>query len=332
MALALAVGLSMLLCAELGVRAASRWLVPPLDWYSCFAQVKADEMRRHERDAGWVTTVFVGDSAVMSAFDPTAWQTACGCDEPAYNAGIPGATPRVVELWLRDAVLPSLHPKTVIIGLTSRGFNLRGTDGAYNAYQVNTATRSDAGTRLTRWAAQYSALIRYRGVLRDPVHLKPTLVKLAGGVPDEPWSRPSHRGFFPEEKPRQYGIGSYRNAANTIFRDYGISDVETAALARVVSSLQSQGIRVVLADMPVSEDYPGLHPGGAPTYERYREAVQAFATEHRVSLVDLRDLHEHRYFVDPIHMNGDGAARFSRGLVDRVMPCSRAEMNIGSVR
>jgi hypothetical protein len=218
-----------------------------------------------------------------------------------------------------------LHPRVVVIGLTSRAFNLRGTDGAYGAYSTSLAVRDDAGARATKWAGRFSALIRYRSILRDPIHMKPALMKLAGKPSDEPWARPSRRGFFPEERRRPYSKGAYYNAATTVFRDYNISDVETAALARAVSFLRERGIAVVLADMPVSEDYPELHPGGAATYERYRAAVSAFAAERSVPLVDMRELHQNDLFVDPIHMNGDGSARFTRRVTEELAPCSRAE-------
>lgn len=256
--------------------------------------------------------VFMGSSAVNRGFDSGLFAEVTGLT--AFNAGVDGSSPRLLEVLIKEVVEPTLHPDVVIIGLTSRAFN----DNALTQKELfdlylNSNGRAEwlgsasVKVRLETLAARYSAFVRLRPFLRNPRQLADAI----RGVNPDP---------EPETTDPSYEVNELwaTNMAVNSLADYEIGDVELGALARTVDRLKTEGVKVVLVDLPVvEEDWAALHPNGVADINAFHEALAAFAAEHAVDLVDTwEETWPVDQFRDPVHLNLVGQARLTRLLAD----------------
>lgn len=93
----------------------------------------------------------IGSSRALRGVDPTALQNALKIqgypDVEVFNFGVNGATAQVVELLLRQILLPEQLPKLIIWADGSRAFNSGRVDATYNAIATSEAYQEiKAGT------------------------------------------------------------------------------------------------------------------------------------------------------------------------------------------
>jgi len=302
----LAVALVTVLVLDLAIRAAAPHLPRPQQWYSPYAQTKADQLAARGGSGEDADVVFLGSSAVAAALDPEAFTAADPCHRSAYNAALTAATPVLLERWMHDAIEPNLKPEVVVVGLTSR--ELGGADDL-ETYEDQVATRDDLLARVDRGLSNFSYLIRYRSVLRDP---RRWVAQAAGEEPDFDAS-----GYERSRAAKPYQLGAYGPAA---FSSYQVDPSEVAALERMARDLRARGSELVLADLSVSEDWDAVHGRGAADVEEYRARLRRVAADAGVRLVDLTDIRDRGQFNDPIHIGPDGAKRESELLASRLSP------------
>lgn len=296
---------AVVLLVELAVRVAAPRLPEPLQWYSTFAQVKAGQLAGLEANGKAPAVVFIGSSSVATAFDPAVFREVDPCGRTAYNAALTGASPQINEMWLPDAVLAHTQPTTVVIGLASRDMT---PDQDISSYQNQLATRTDPLAELDRRAADVSAMVRYRSVLREPRRW------FASGADDSPEIDPD--GFDRRRGHDPYKIGDYGPGR---FDPFEISSDERAALERTLADLRERGIDVVIADMAVSVDYVHAHAGGQEDLDRFHQEIERIAREGGATFVDLTGAASAiTEFSDPIHVNAEGSGRVTRALVAQI--------------
>jgi len=257
--------------------------------------------------------VFLGSSAVNRGFDSSLFADLTGA--PSFNAAVDASSPRLLEAFIEEVVRPTLDPKVLVIGLTSREFN----DNALTQQELldrylNSTGRAEfLGTasvkqRLEGLADKLSAFVRLRPVLRQPNQL---IDAVRGTNPDPP-----------EKTDPPYTVDRIwaQQMASRSLTDYEIGDLELGALGRIVDALEAAGVMVVLVDMPVVEDdWAKLHPDGVANINAFHQALAAFAAARDVDLMDTwEETWPVEQFRDPVHLNSVGQARLTRLIADRL--------------
>jgi hypothetical protein len=328
--LPLAIVVAILAGSELAVRAVASRLDAPLVWLNREAQNKVTAMDALRQAKGGSAVVFVGSSMMNAAEDPALTTKLLGLKHPAFNAAIDGADIRSLEFWTLHVVVPRLRPRVVVIGVSSREFNDNGLNqrGFERKFFDSEAVRRLDGrlgtlARVEAWLDDHSDLLRYRTVLRRPAEARavprPTDVDALGVAAS---IRPFQR--------RPYGFGKVfrRRITDLVLNDYAIGGVEVAALDRLVRGLDRLAIKVVLVEMPVTDDVIPMHPRGQADYASFRRAFAAFVATHDVVSVDMRTpFPDTAEFVDPLHLDARGSRQFTQdisGLIRRAFLSPRS--------
>jgi hypothetical protein len=266
----LAVAAAVLLLTELGVRVIEDRLPPPPDWYTPEYGVKDEQMAALAARNGGASVVFIGSSVIDVAIDPSALDNPATDGRPAYNAGLIGANLEMVDVWSEHVVEPALQPDVVIIGVSSRDVNRNGagletqTPGFYKLPAVRRLLGTESLLeKVERRAGDVSRIVRYRTVLRRPLE-----AVFGYDSPDRNLAKNTELG-----QELHLAGDSYQDSPNVLsfFRAepllaYSASDAQFGALRRTVERLEGRGVRVILLDVPVTEQYVSLHPQGAADY------------------------------------------------------------------
>jgi hypothetical protein len=215
----------------------------------------------------------------------------------------------MVDVWSEHVVEPTLRPEVVILSVSSRDVNQNGAglESATVGFERLPAVRRVLGTetalqKVERWAGDVSKLVRYRGVLRRPLE---ALFE---------YDSPDRNLAFNTEFGQELHLAetAYQGGPNVeaFFRAepllaYTASASQFAALRSIIGRLKTAGVRVVLLDVPVTEQYITLHPRGAEDYLFYEAALNVLAAQTGTDLVDT-GVWPSAGFADPLHLNGAG--------------------------
>jgi hypothetical protein len=220
-------------------------------------------------------------------------------------------------------VLPLLKPKAVVIGLSSRALNDRGTfqQEVYERYMESRGRADFLGTttiaqQIELTAERVSAFYRFRSKLQSPYRFFRDL-RLGGFR--HPWL--TEFGYNTSLAQIQYRVSDEFSdrAVTSEFNDYSIGGTELTALDQLIRAAATQGAKVYLINMPVIEaDYVPLHPRGAQDYEKYRNTFLDFAANDRVWAGSALLAQDRELFADPEHVNANGAAQLTRWVADLV--------------
>lgn len=314
----IAIGVAIVLLAELVLRLCAPVLPPPQVWPYPEVQSKAVQMRDLGRHGG-AGTVFVGSSIVDVGLDPAAYDSEAPRARPAYNAGLLSGSLGEVRVWTEDFVVPALHPSTVVIGVSPRELNggdstLASIDNAFSASaEVRRVTgRETAMMAADRHLRRFSYLFRYRSLLRQPHQLwqspehPATYVDITDSGMETTMLGRSHRPLTPLVVQQFSPLQAYRWGPDRV-----------AILTDLVRRLRAAGIRVVVLDMPASPDALALLPHHEQDYADYGQRVRAAVRGAGGEYV-AAGIWPVEQFVDPVHVNGVGAARLTRLLHDQV--------------
>ena len=296
--ISLLAGLAVVVAAEGLVRSLVPFLPRPISWYSQEAQVKADDIAAMARAGVSPDVLFIGSSTVRAAFDPQVFVEQAGCPIVAYNAGLTGLRPRALEHWV-GWTLARIAPRQVVIGITTAELRAEGSDAFWGRYSAAAAAREDLGTRLTRRIETQSTLLRYRGVLRNPIYLRPAVDQLMGRPAFMPWENFT-AGYRPPGS-QAFTMGQFD------LREATISEREIAARVRAMEIIGNSGAHLVVVNMPVPPEYTVRHVGGAAGYRAIVAASMDRARELGAEVIDLGAMGDARLFEDPLHVNNEGS-------------------------
>ena len=309
------VAVAFVLAAEMLVRMAAPRLPDPTRWYHPLADRRAGLLAELKERGVDPDVVFLGSSSVAGGLDPLEFERADTCGRSAFNAGVPGATPGLLGLWLQDAVLGQVEPDLVVLGFTSRDLAVGSSSRAYDAYVRSPAARHGRLATAERWLEDRSYLIRFRSVLRDPLRVW----RYARGARTKDEIRAAELdagGFNHERLPTPYHAATA--AQKALVRDFVLDVDQVERIGEMLSELADRGIEAVMASMPVSSEWVTEHGRGAADYARFEDALRRVAEEHGVRVVDLTDIEAESFFIDPVHLSPDGArvatARLAREL------------------
>jgi hypothetical protein len=117
--------------------------------------------------------------------------------------------------------------------------------------------------------------------------------------------------FYPwQDNSREYKK-RFKSANQSMFK------VQTEYFKRMIAQLKSEGVEVLIVNMPLTPANMALMPKGS--YEQYMSLMQQTAREPGCTLLNLNDgkTFVASNFKDPVHMNGSGG----KILIDKIADC-----------
>ena len=308
----------LLLILEGALHVLEPFLPSPLDWPIANMQAKFEQMTDLADDGQQVDIAFVGSSVVFNGIDPVAFTNA-STGIVGYNAAIAGAiSPRSWRWWTNEVVLPRLQSEIVVIGVASVDLNSGVADVFWGPLtrsrgfgRVETNTETSWGSRLEDELDQRIALFRLRTILREPLRI---VVRFGKGDSTALDIGPYGTGPVAGKiEPYELTESGKRRIKEGELEDFRLQGPDLEELEGLVEDLQSQGVGVVLLNMPVTDDYIALHPNGLRDYTRYLGELTDLARRRDIRFLDFgREVSSLDLFRDPTHLNPTGAARFSR--------------------
>ena len=318
----MAVMLAVVLVAELVVRVEAHRLAPPVTWLTPEAQVKAAQLRALHREGRTGGVVFFSSSVLDVGIDPVAFVGASGTHLPVYNGSLSGANMDELRWWTDRVVIPALHPRIAVVGISSREVNANDPQAASLAKQffASPSVRQIDGTetveqRIERYADDVSYLFRYRKSIRSPSQI----LHEDAAIQVQQKYLTSPGGQELALSAQSYRSDEGATIKSTFLDKWQVSPAEVATLGGIIADLQASGAKVVLVDAPVTEDYVDLHPHGATDYAAYRHALTGLAAAAHVPYLPGA-VWPTTFFADPLHLNENGARRLSAQLGTQLMP------------
>jgi hypothetical protein len=164
---------------------------------------------------------------------------------------------------------------------------------------------------------------RYQQFRHDPFHL----FRKSRGSVDAVSSLgvPESLRAFQQWKYSIRSEGIRRIWKEQYINDYSDGGPELAALHRLVRGVRAAGVPFLVVLMPTSDEWAGLHPGGANDVERFKRLLASFVKDWEVPFVDpTPEFSSHDFFVDPLHLNAAGMKRFAEVLASPIAELLRS--------
>ncbi len=286
----------------------------PLEWYHEKAQRLVREMDRLEVAGVTSDVVFVGSSMVAAGVGTWIFEEQLDSVRWAHNVGIPGAMTPVVRRWLLEEVVPRLHPRRVVWGVSSLDFNANTRRPFIEAYNEARATRPGWLGSVDRFLSDHLMLVRYRSQLRDPGTIADflfgSIIAVDEELPLEDLLSPVNQREVQTRRLRRSLI------QGDALLDYAVGETQLEDFRFTVRSLQEQGIEVVVVLMPVPRSYVGYHPNGEQDFRAFIETLNREAADLGIPLFDYSWAIPDEEFVDSVHLDGSGSGTFSEMLAD----------------
>lgn len=310
--------LVIVLGAELAVRATASKLPEPLDYFSADSQTVVDDMNVLQAHHVQSDLTFVGTSMVRRDIDANQVEKLIPGVKWAHNVALPGAQAPVVDRWLLQEVIPRIHPKRVVWGMSSLDFNSGRDNKTIDIYNIARATQNGFYGAADR-VMENSAISEHRDTLRDPLTL---LHAAEGSATKYGKSKPlGDRAVwklgYKKTTPAQ--LKKLRAAHLITVRDhqlrhYHTGSVELAAYEHTLRELKAQGIDVVIVFMPVTTGYIGAHPNGAADFDSWKRDAAAVAAALHVPVIDESRAMPDSSFRDYEHLYAAPAHQFTAQL------------------
>lgn len=303
-----------------------RYLEPSLPthrlWYDTLPAIRMQQMQRLRR----VDVVFCGHSMMHCGVQPTTVLTAAGRpDLRGYNAGLHRGFYGVVGPFLVDAVIPTLRPRTVVLGASVFDLNDNGAllHDTRVRYEQALLGRQDVVGTVARSLAARSALFRNARTLLRPRRLAAAVqARLTGReIVDEDvrdsrhnvgedgeWLGYSARGFHTTDRMREHlvvgGLG-----------DFHAGGREASRMVGWIRRIRELGPEVVLVLMPPSSQLWAELPDGGRLRSEVVARLREVARDAGVELLEPKvDLVDEEHYADLAHLNAAGMQRFSEAV------------------
>jgi hypothetical protein len=320
------IALLVLVAAEGAMRVRASALPAPADWAIPAIGHKFDQIRALEQQGG-ASVVFLGASTVDAGIDPDRFPVRAGA-RPMYNAAVRGGTMSVITTWAKHVVIPRLRPDVVVLGLSSRELNANDKPRAererafYEAPAVwDLLGKTSALERAEHSLESASALFRYRTKLRDPSYF-PALLGFGDLPPGDVNSANDYVGEGGEltafERNTYAGATFFKNKTKPI----PIGTDQRAQLGDLMTFLRAEAPRVVVVNMPVTNDYVSTQ---TPAQRAQFEAILSAAAKGIGASYVKTGVWPTNLFADPTHTNGTGSKRLATVLAQPVADAQRAD-------
>jgi hypothetical protein len=330
-------GLAVALLALVATEGFVRWINPQLPVVragdAAEMILKARRIDEISRSSPEIDLVFFGTSMMDSAVAPQTFLASSTKYDSVYNAGVVGAPTATQVRWSREIVLNRLDPGVIILGIHPidllltdvLNLNIQPAQADVIFARVLRETKPGLTGDVERALNDNLELVRQRGNLRRPyVVAEATWNRLRGNKP---------KGFIPLRDEEFWvdhltpmGESSLFHGDEGKFRITAVQDQLRANLRsdafavadvhRLIQAAQSEnGAEVIIVIPPVPLDAwreVGVDLGAL----RYGEdLIKSIAAQYGVPVIDFTDVgYENELFADLVHMNDQGAERFSRDL------------------
>lgn len=279
--------------------------------------------RSYVAAGGAPDVLIVGSSRAMQGLDPQVLQEELDRrglpGARVYNFSVNGATAQVVGFVLRQLLTPDQYPRLVLWAGGSRAFNSGRYDRTF-ASILQSPGYAQIQRQLqgppTDPAADLPADLPENGSELSP--LSPLSSLLPGGR-RVPISAIDAQGFlavadqfdpatYYQQFPRV--AGRYDGA----YQPFQLTGVQVVSFDATARFLASQGIPLMLVNLPLSADY--LDPTRLGYERQFQQFLRQQATVYGLVFIDLLEEWQQRpeLFADPSHINQEGAAILARAL------------------
>lgn len=316
--------LAVFLALELGLHAASSHLSDPVDYVNLKAQAFVHDMDVLRAAGVRSDLTFVGDSLVQRDIDAAKFERKLPGVRWAHNVAIGGFQIPTTQPWLLNEVVPRLHPRRVVIGISSSDFNAGRSPNTQTlpGYESARATKGGLDGDVNR-ALERLLLSKYRNQLRDPYALyqaalgKATHMRTSGTLE----SRAKWTMGYPKVTAAQLARGRRTELAyirSQQLRNYRVGTDEMKAYVETLQTLRREGIEVAVVLMPVSSQYIASHPRATADFVTWRNMVTDAARAQHVPVLDLTRAMPDADFRDYEHLSVQPAERFTSLLLSRL--------------
>ncbi len=304
--------------AELGVRIVHHRLTEPDLYFSDPATIDVKSMNKLAAHGIRSDLTFVGTSMVRRDIDPNLVEKQISGVNWAHNVALPGAQTTIIDRWLLQEVVPRLHPKQVVWGISSLDFNSGRPDHPIDQYNQARATErgfyGDADRVMTNLD-----LSLYRDSLRDPYKLYQAYIGNAKKLVDKRSLSvlATEKLYYKPLSPAallKLKKNHFKTVRDKQLHNFRIGTDEIASYKHVITSLQKEHIPLTIVIMPVTTAYLKAHPHGAADYLRWKATVTSVARSYHVTVIDVSRSMPDSAFHDVEHLFVPQAKQFTKML------------------
>jgi hypothetical protein len=310
------------LAGELFARGLAPYLPEP-DRYG--DQARAVKVAQIDTRSGCTDIVVAGNSMARDGLDPAVITTADAAGRSVYNASLDAASPELLADWLGDVVQPRLGATVVVVAISTLDLNTGapGTAAALASWRDAPAGAPGPLGALGRWAAGTSALVEHRTALRQPANVAKALGRWRRGEPAERTTAdslatvlgPDGEGLSRRQLVDAGDPVSRQFVQRQLLANYDLGADPEGRVASMVERVTRSGATVVLALLPTTGEFAGLHPRGATDLDEVARVVRSAAQRTGALVIDLRGVEPGTQgFADTHHLNGTGATAVSKAV------------------
>jgi hypothetical protein len=312
----LAIVIVLVLIAELLTRLIDSHLPAPLQWDTYETQRKVQQIDALAQKGG-ADMVYVGSSIVDVGIDPATVDRQFGRRVTSYNAGLVSSIPRMTTDWTEDVVVPKLHPKVVVLGLSSYDLGAEDPNRTVflNSYLASSGARqvmhtNDPIQNVNQWLGQHSALWFHKAQLRDPATV---LHALEGHTPAQD---PEAAAVAPDGRQTLGQYTRYNPNISVDLQGWRLGSKDIDAVRQLIAFDSARHITTVLVDMPVTKQLVDQMPHGESSYRVFTNEVAAIGSATHSPVLNDADIRDQALFYSDVHLNHTGAELFSIALGD----------------
>jgi hypothetical protein len=308
-----AAALAVILVANIAVVAAGSRLPDPRRYLSPRTEQLVHDMDRLQAAGVRSDMVFVGTSQAARGIVPKVVGEELGLPWVG-NVAIPGSQAPVTKRWTLEEVMPRLRPRCVVWGLSSIDLNGGRPDPSITRYDAALATRKGALGRADEELADVFPIARHRSQLRDPYKLGSELRTVE--PPAKP-DHPLHQLLGPVLKEPASAQGKEAEARflrSTLLGSFDMTPEYRDAFTQTLRRLHRDDVTTAVVLMPVSATYLASHPGGAATYDRWKQEIVRLARAQGTKVIDFDRAMPESAFSDYVHLTPEAARAWSATL------------------
>jgi hypothetical protein len=281
-------------------------LFPPYNFSSFNSQRLDQELQlyyQYLQKYGTPDVMIIGSSRSLQGIDPSALREARaeqGQKVKVYNFGINGATAQVINLLLQQVLTPEQLPKVLVWGDGSRAFNSGRRDVTYNGILASEGYRRlMAGDRPIPSQVFFTGQLPLDKAGKSAQTIAPDLDAYGFNALTARYDPTTYYQRYP------WVAGQY----DSNYQDFQLWGDQSKATAAIADFARAQEITLVFVSLPLTADY--VADGVRGNYEqRFHQHMAELAASKGFTFIDYHqhpELIKNEYFVDPSHINQDGA-------------------------